>query len=154
MSPRSLILAAAMTVGVSGHGLAQPAPQRVAVTRIEVNSPPGATDLFPTVFRARVAEKLAKCAAGTYPTTLKVTVTKYRRADPALKDLVAPMSLLQGTAELIDPATGAVLTTHQLKRASGGGGDLNYTFATLADVEAQMASDFGDEICKRMFTRG
>ncbi len=142
-------------IGFATSALAQtaaPAPQRVLVTKIDVNSPEGSTDQFQTVFREQVAASLAKCSPGTYPTMLQVVVTKYFRANPSFNDTMAPGSVLQADVRLVDAADGKVLTTHKVRSASAGWTNMNYQFATLADVEAQMARDFGAKLCSQVFT--
>ncbi len=153
---KALLAVTALTViGFATTALAQaagPAAQRVLVTKIEVNSPESSTDQFQTVFREQVAASLAKCSPGTYPTTLQVVVTKYFRANPSFNDTMAPGSVLQADVRLVDAADGKVLTTHKVRSASAGWTNTNYQFATLADVEAQMARDFGAKLCSQVFT--
>lgn len=153
---RKALLAAAALAGLASPAFAQtaaaPATQRVLVTKIEVNSPAGATDDFQGVFHEQVAASLAKCSPGTYPATLQVVVTKYYRANPSFNDTMAAGSQLQAEVRLVDPADGKVLTTHKVRSSAAGWSNMNYQFATLADVEAQMARDFGAKLCSQVFT--
>jgi hypothetical protein len=151
----SLAVAVLAVTGLAAPAFAQtpaPTPQRVLITRIEVNSPEGSTDQFQSVFREQVAASLAKCSPGTYPTTLRVAVTKYYRANPSFNDTMSAGSVLQGEVQLVDAADDKVLTTHKVRSSSAGWTNLNYQFATLADVEAQMARDFGAKLCSQVFT--
>jgi hypothetical protein len=129
-----------------------PAAQRVTVTAVQVNSPPDATDEFQTVFTREVSAKLARCVKGTYPVTLQVDITRYHRANPSLRDNMGPGSNLQGEVRLYDPATRSVLATHAVRTTGAGWTNMKYQFETLADIEAQMARDFADQLCRKVFT--
>lgn len=156
MRKASLAVAVLAVTGLASPAFAQTAPapaaQRVLITKIEVNSPAGATDDFQGVFREQVAASLAKCSPGTYPTTMQVVVTKYYRANPSFNDTMAAGSQLQADVRLVDAADGKVLTTHKVRSSGTGWTNMNYQFATLADVEAQMARDFGAKLCSQVFT--
>jgi hypothetical protein len=134
------------------QGPVTPPAQRVTISAVQVNSPPTATDQFQTVFVQEVSAKLSRCVKGTYPAVLQVDITKYYRSNPSFRDNMGPGSNIQADVRLWDPATRSVLATYQVRTTGAGWTNMKYQFETLADVEAQMARDFAEQLCRKVFT--
>lgn len=158
---RRIFLVAAMAslttacVSTSGGDTVTQIPSDISKTAfvkdITVNSPTGASEEFETVFKAKVGEKLAKCAKGEKPLLLKVEITNLKKANAAMTVLLGSSNNMVGVAKLVDPESDKVVADYEITRSTGGGGLI--AAAAMSQAEEQLSSGFGDEICKRAFVK-
>lgn len=112
---------------------------------------------FRSILVAALRKHLAACAHGTQPLQLDVTVARVSSENPAKTILVGDSDVIKGSAQLIDPATGAVVGDYDIAHSIGGGGVLLGASgivagaAVMAYPEEQMADSFAGEICNRAF---
>ena len=158
MKIQSVALAAALMVSAcasgSGSSAIQPLPAELAsnarIASVSVVGIPeqGVSDEFETVFETRVQSQLNKCAAGTEPLTVEISLDTFDRANPAVTWLIADQNEIAGIARLTD-ASGNLVGEYLIKRAFMASGLVG--IALMAQAEEQMSNAFGEELCKQAF---
>jgi hypothetical protein len=122
------------------------------ISSIQIKSLP---DDVPASFSATLTTALqtatSRCAAGRHPLRLEVSVTKYKPQNLALTMLVGSSNDIEGSAQLVEPATGTVVGDYDIVRSTGGGGLVG--MAVMAGAEGQMAQAFATDLCRKAFGR-
>lgn len=146
-----LLLGGCVSAGSSGA--INPLPSALAggarIASVELrNTPDGTAHGFDSRFEAAVQAQLNKCATGSEPLTLEVSLNGYYAPNPAMA-LFAPMkSQVSGTARLRD-AAGAVVGEYRIEHSLMIGGLAGA--AVAANAESNMSNAFGRELCKQAF---
>ena len=158
MKIQAVALAAALTVSAcasgSGSSAIQPLPADLAanarVAGVSVVGIPQdrVSGEFQTVFQSRVQSQLNKCAAGTEPLTVEISLDSFDRANPAMTWLIADQNEIAGIARLTD-ASGNLVGEYLIKRTFVASGLVG--IALMAQAEEQMSDAFGEELCKQAF---
>ena len=115
-----------------------------------VRGPDGVGDGFASRFQARVKDQLANCATGATPLRAEITVSEFKRANPALAYL-ADASRIGGEVKLVG-ADGATVGAYTISRAFRAPGVVGV--AMTFQAEQQMSAAFADELCARAFGVG
>jgi len=113
-----------------------------------VSAAKGLSPEFEGVFRARVAEKLRACAAGTRPLRLEARIDRLDKANPVATALIGGANVLRGSARLVDVQTGEVVGDYRIGSTVIGG---RLAVLKMAEAEEQMSDRFGEELCKQAF---
>ena len=154
---RVAVLAAAVGLAACSHSSSEAVTDLSAdlksgafVSQITVKDVPA---YAPAAFEANLGgalqQGLAKCATGTHPLTLEVTVTKFQAENAAMTILVGSSNAVQGSARLIEPGTGAVVGDYDIAASTGGGGVI--AAIAMADAQRDMSQAFASDICKKAF---
>jgi len=123
------------------------------VSQIKIKDvPPEAPAAFEANLGSALQLALAKCATGTHALTLEVTVTKFQAENAAMTILVGSSNAVQGSARLVEPATGAVVGDYDIAASTGGGGVI--AAIAMADAQSDMSRAFASDICRKAFGHG
>lgn len=146
-----LLLGGCVSAGASGAVTPLPAPlvEGARIASVELrNTPAGVGAGFDTRFEAAVQSQLNKCAGGSEPLTLEVTLDGYYAPNPAMA-LFAPMkSQVSGVVRMRD-AAGDLVGEYRIERSLMIGGIAGAVVA--ANAESNMSNAFGEELCKQAF---
>jgi hypothetical protein len=145
------LLGGCVSAGDSGavSPLASGLRESARITTVTLrNTPQTATIGFESRFTGAVQTQLNKCATGSQPLTLEITLNGYNAPNPAMA-LFAPMkSEVSGVARLRD-AGGSVVGEYRIERSLMIGGFAGAIVA--ANAESNMSNAFGEELCKQAF---
>jgi hypothetical protein len=120
------------------------------ISDIEIKAlPPDVSPEFREKLNTALLTETKKCATGTHPLKLSVSIGRLTNANAAATILVGDSEDIKGSAQLIEPANGTVVGDYDINKSIGGGG----VFAAIgmAGGEVKLANAFADEICAQAF---
>ncbi|WP_296819022.1 hypothetical protein [Brevundimonas sp.] len=112
------------------------------------NAPQGVSTTFRSEFEEGLLTRLGRCATGSTPLTVSVTLDGYNAANPALALFAPSTSQISGVARVLD-AEGIEVGRYRIRRTFTMGGIGGAIAATGA--ESTMIDAFGDELCEQAF---
>lgn len=122
------------------------------ISDIEIKTLP--SDVSPD-FRGKLNTALLtetkKCATGTHPLKLSVSIGRFTAANAAQTILIGDSEDIKGSAQLIEPADGAVVGDYDINKSIGGGGV--WAAIGMAGSEAKLSAAFAREVCQQAFGR-
>jgi len=122
------------------------------ISEIEIKSlPPDASPDFRAKLDTALLAETKRCATGTHPLKLSVSIGRITGENAAQTILVGDSEDIKGSAQLIEPGTGVVVGDYDINRSVGGGGII--AAIGMAGAEAHLAGAFASEICKQAFGR-
>jgi hypothetical protein len=122
------------------------------ISDIEIKSlPPDASPEFREELNTALLTETKKCATGTHPLKLSVSIGRLTGENAAQAILVGDSEDIKGSAQLIEPTNGTVVGDYDVNKSIGGGG----VFAAIgmAGGEAKLAGAFAREVCNQAFGR-
>ncbi|HEX4506583.1 MAG TPA: hypothetical protein VH722_12700 [Alphaproteobacteria bacterium] len=121
-----------------------------SISDIEIKSlPPGVSPEFSQKLNTALLAETKKCATGSHPLKLSVSIGRLTTENAAMTLLVGDSEDIKGSAQLIEPANGTVVGDYDINKSIGGGG----VFAAIgmAGGEAKLANAFAVELCQQAF---
>jgi hypothetical protein len=122
------------------------------VGEIRIKSvPPNVSPTFAQVLNDELRQALSGCTAGTHTLRLEVTVNRFQGQNAAQTILIGGSTLIEGTAQLVEPDSGAVVGDYDIARSMGAAG-LGGVIV-LSGAEQNMSNAFAADVCQKAFGR-
>jgi len=106
---------------------------------------------FRTKIETELRQTLDKCATGTEPLDLEVTVTDFKGNNAAKAIFLGDSNNIKGQARLRRAGGGDVVADFDISRSVGAGGIAGAL--VMSNAEEKTASGFATEICERAFVQ-
>ena len=121
-----------------------------SISDIEIKAlPADASPEFRAKLNTALLTETKKCATGSHPLKLSVSVGRLTLQNAAATILVGDSEDIKGSAQLIEPADGKVVGDYDINKSIGGGGV--WAAIGMAGGEAKLANAFATEICQQAF---